>query len=83
MPCAEIFSKQDAAYKRSVLPIEVAARVAVEAAHEDYWYKFVGLEGRVIGMNTFGESAPGNVLLEHFGFTIDNVVANVEELLED
>ncbi|MCV6620829.1 MAG: transketolase [Cellvibrionaceae bacterium] len=83
MPCAEIFSKQDAAYKQSVLPIEVAARVAVEAAHEDYWYKFVGLEGRVIGMNTFGESAPGNVLLEHFGFTVDNVVANVEELLED
>ncbi|WP_299981322.1 transketolase [uncultured Pseudoteredinibacter sp.] len=83
MPCAEIFSKQDAAYKQSVLPIEVAARVAVEAAHEDYWYKFVGLEGRVIGMSTFGESAPGNVLLEHFGFTVDNVVANVEELLED
>ncbi|MBB6520509.1 transketolase [Pseudoteredinibacter isoporae] len=83
MPCAEIFSKQDAEYKQSVLPIEVAARVAIEAAHEDYWYKFVGLEGRVIGMNTFGESAPGNVLLEHFGFTVDNVVANVEELLED
>ncbi|GAA6151095.1 transketolase [Pseudoteredinibacter isoporae] len=83
MPCAEIFSKQDADYKQSVLPIEVAARVAIEAAHEDYWYKFVGLEGRVIGMSTFGESAPGNVLLEHFGFTVDNVVANVEELLED
>lgn len=83
MPCAEIFSKQDADYKQSVLPIEVAARVAIEAAHEDYWYKFVGLEGRVIGMNTFGESAPGNVLLEHFGFTVDNVLANVEELLED
>jgi len=83
MPCAEIYNAQDAAYKQSVLPIEVGARVAVEAAQEDYWYKYVGLEGRVVGMTTFGESAPGNVLLEHFGFTVANVVANVEELLED
>lgn len=83
MPCAEIYEKQDADYKQSVLPIEVAARVAVEAAHQDYWFKYVGLEGRVIGMSTFGESAPGGVLLEHFGFTVANVVANVEELLED
>ncbi|MCV6625806.1 MAG: transketolase [Cellvibrionaceae bacterium] len=83
MPCAEIFDAQDAAYKQSVLPIEVGARVAVEAAHQDYWWKYVGIEGRVVGMSSFGESAPGNVLLEHFGFTLDNVVANVEELLED
>ena len=83
MPCAEIFSAQDADYRQQVLPVEVAARVAVEAAHEDYWWKFVGLDGRVVGMNTFGESAPGGELMEHFGFTVENVVANVNELLED
>jgi len=83
MPCAEIFSAQDAEYRQQVLPVEVAARVAVEAAHEDYWWKFVGLDGRVVGMNTFGESAPGGELMEHFGFTVENVVANVNELLED
>jgi len=58
------------------------ARVAVEALHADYWYKFVGLDGRVIGMTTFGESAPGGELMQHFGFTADNVVAVVKELLE-
>jgi len=83
MPCAEIFCAQDAEYRQQVLPVEVAARVAVEAAHEDYWWKFVGLDGRVVGMNTFGESAPGGELMEHFGFTVENVVANVNELLED
>ncbi len=83
MPCAEIFSAQDAAYKQSVLPIEVGARVAIEAGHEDYWYKFVGLDGRIVGMSTFGESAPINDLMEHFGFTVDNVVATAEELLAE
>ncbi len=82
MPCAEIFSAQDAEYRQQVLPIEVAARVAVEAAHEDYWWKFVGLDGRVVGMSTFGESAPGGELMKHFGFTVDNVVATVEEVLD-
>ncbi len=82
MPCAELFCAQDAEYRQQVLPIEVGARVAVEAAHEDYWYKFVGLDGRVVGMNTFGESAPGGELMEHFGFTVDNVVAAVEEVLD-
>jgi transketolase len=82
MPCAEIFSAQDADYRQQVLPIEVAARVAVEAAHEDYWWKFVGLDGRVVGMSTFGESAPGGELMKHFGFTVDNVVATVEEVLD-
>ena len=61
----------------------VAARVAVETAHADYWYKYVGFDGRIVGMTTFGESAPGNKLLEHFGFTVDNIVSTVEELLED
>jgi transketolase len=60
MPCAEIFSAQDAAYRDAVLPPSVRARVAVEALHADYWYKFVGLDGRVVGMTSFGESAPGD-----------------------
>ena len=83
MPCAELFSAQDAEYQQSVLPIEVSARIAIEAAHEDYWYKFTGLEGRIIGMSTFGESAPGGALMEHFGFTVDNVLATAEDLLSD
>ena len=83
MPCAEIFAAQDAQYKQSVLPIEVGARIAIEAAHEDFWYKFVGLDGRIIGMNSFGESAPINDLMTHFGFTLDNVLAAADELLVD
>ena len=82
MPCTNIFDQQDAAYKQSVLPIEVTARVAIEAAHVDYWAKYVGLDGAVVGMSSFGESAPGNVLLEHFGFTVDNVVSTTLELLD-
>lgn len=83
MPCAEAFEKQDAAYRQSVLPVEVGTRVAVEAGHQDFWYKYVGLEGRIIGMTTFGESAPGGELMKEFGFTVENVVAAVQELLED
>ncbi|WP_283788957.1 transketolase [Bermanella sp. WJH001] len=81
MPCAEIFCKQDAAYIESVLPAAITARVAVEAAHKDYWYKFVGLNGAVVGMDTFGESAPIADLMKHFGFTVDAVVAAVEGVL--
>lgn len=81
MPCAEIFSAQDAAYRDTVLPPSVRARVAVEALHADYWYKFVGLDGRVVGMTSFGESAPGDLLLKEFGFTVDNVVSNVLEIV--
>ncbi|MFT7491699.1 MAG: transketolase [Pseudohongiellaceae bacterium] len=83
MPCAEIFAIQDAVYRQAVLPIEVAARIAIEAAHEDFWYKFVGLDGRIIGMNTFGESAPISDLMAHFGFTLENVLAAADELLAD
>jgi transketolase len=83
MPCAELFSAQEVAYQQSVLPIEVGARIAIEAAHEDYWYKFTGLEGRIIGMSTFGESAPGGALMEHFGFTTENVLATAEDLLSE
>jgi transketolase len=83
MPSTSVFDQQDVAYRESVLPISVGARVAVETAHVDYWYKYVGFDGRVVGMTTFGESAPGPALLEHFGFTVDNIVSTVEELLED
>ena len=81
MPCAEIFEQQDAAYREAVLPSDVLARVAVEALHADFWYKYVGLDGRVVGMTTFGVSAPAGELMKYFGFTVDNVVAVVEEVL--
>jgi len=81
MPCAEIFEAQDAAYRESVLPSDVLARVALEAAHMDYWYKYVGLDGRVVGMSSFGESAPAGELMQQFGFTVDNVVAAVEDVV--
>ena len=81
MPCAEVFEQQDAAYREAVLPSDILARVAVEALHADYWYKYVGLDGRVVGMTSFGESAPAGELMNYFGFTVDNVVAVVEEVL--
>jgi transketolase len=81
MPCAEIFSAQDAAYREAVLPAAVTARVAVEALHKDYWYKFVGLNGAIVGMDTFGESAPIADLMKHFGITTDAVVEAVNGLL--
>src|SRR5690606_29566259 len=83
MPCTSVFDAQDAEWKQKVLPAQVGARIAIEAAHPDYWYKYVGLEGRVIGMNTYGESAPAAQLFEAFGFTVDNILATAEELLED
>jgi transketolase len=82
MPCAELFELQDAEYRENVLPSDVLARVAVEALHADYWHKYVGLDGRIVGMTTFGESAPGSDLMRHFGFTTENVVAVVEEVLQ-
>ena len=81
MPCAEVFSAQDAAYREQVLPSNVLARVAVEAGHADYWHKFVGLDGRVVGMTSFGESAPAGELMKHFGFTVENVADTVEDIL--
>ncbi len=80
MPCAEEFVKQDAAYREAVLPSHIRARVAVEAAHVDYWWKFVGLDGRVIGMTTYGESAPAKDLYQHFGITTEAVVAAIKEI---
>ncbi|WP_343352219.1 transketolase [Pseudomonas sediminis] len=82
MPSTSVFDAQDAAYKQDVLPLQVGARIAIEASHADYWYKYVGLEGRIIGMTSFGESAPAPALFEHFGFTVDNIVATAEELLD-
>ena len=81
MPSTDAFDKQDAAYRESVLPKAVTARVAVEAGIADYWYKYVGLNGAIVGMTTFGESAPAELLFEEFGFTVDNVVAKAKELL--
>ena len=81
MPSVDAFLAQDADYQESVLPADISARVAVEAGIADYWYRFVGLQGAVVGMTSFGESAPGNVLFEHFGFTVDNVVSTVEGVL--
>ena len=81
MPCAEVFAAQDKAYQESVLPSSVRARVAVEAAHADWWAKYVGTDGLVVGMRSFGESAPGNELFKHFGFTAENVMKTMESLL--
>ncbi len=81
MPCMEEFEKQPKKYKESVLPTNVRARLAVEAGAKDCWYKYVGLDGAVIGMETFGASAPAGKLFEKFGFTVDNVVAKAKELL--
>ena len=83
MPCTSVYEAQDAGYKQSVLPLQVSARIAIEASHADYWYKYVGLEGRVIGMTTYGESAPAPALFEEFGFTLENILGKADELLED
>lgn len=81
MPSTDQFDKQDAAYRESVLPSAVSARVAIEAGIADYWYKYVGLNGAIIGMTSFGESAPAELLFDEFGFTVDNVVAKAKALL--
>ncbi|QXX95431.1 transketolase [Serratia marcescens] len=82
MPSTDAFDKQDAAYRESVLPAAVTARVAVEAGIADYWYKYVGLNGAIVGMTSFGESAPAEQLFAEFGFTVDNVVAKAQALLK-
>ncbi|MDD3450130.1 MAG: transketolase, partial [Gammaproteobacteria bacterium] len=81
MPCVEVFEAQDTAYRESVLPAAVTARVAVEAGVTASWYKYVGLQGRVVGIDRFGESAPAGQLFKEFGFTVENVVKSVEEVL--
>ncbi|WP_038145398.1 transketolase-like TK C-terminal-containing protein, partial [Vibrio nigripulchritudo] len=81
MPSTDAFDKQNAAYRESVLPSDVTARIAVEAGIADFWYKYVGFDGRIIGMTTFGESAPAGELFKMFGFTVENVVETANELL--
>jgi transketolase len=80
MPCADVFERQDAAYKAAVLGRGIP-RVAIEAGVTDFWYKYVGLEGAVVGIDTFGESAPAPVLFKHFGFTVENVVAKAKGVI--
>ena len=80
MPSTDVFDRQDAAYKAAVLG-KGLPRVAIEAGVTDFWYKYVGLEGAVVGIDTFGESAPAGVLFKHFGFTVENVVAKVKQVL--
>ena len=77
MPCSERFDVQSDQYKDSVLGKGIK-RVSIEASHSDWWRKYVGLEGDVIGMDSFGESAPGNVLFEHFGFTKDQIISKLD-----
>ncbi|GAM60951.1 transketolase [Vibrio ishigakensis] len=81
MPSTDAFDKQDAAYREAVLPSDVTARIAIEAGIADFWYKYVGFNGRIIGMTTFGESAPAGELFEMFGFTVNNAVTTAKELL--
>lgn len=81
MPSSNVFDAQDATYRESVLPSAVRKRIAIEAGHTDFWFKYVGLDGKVIGMSTFGESAPAPALFAHFGFTVENIVKQAQELL--
>ncbi len=81
MPCTDVFEKQDAAYRESVLPAAISSRVAVEAGIADYWYKYVGLNGAVVGMQTFGESGPAGQVFEYFGFSVDNVIKTMKSVL--
>ena len=80
MPSPEVFEQQSAEYRQQVLPVEVAARIAVEALHTDFWYKYVGLDGRIVGMTSFGESAPAEELFKLFGITVDNIVKTARSL---
>ncbi|MBC8953983.1 transketolase [Xenorhabdus sp. PB62.4] len=82
MPSTDAFDKQDAAYREAVLPAAVSARVAIEAGIADYWFKYVGINGDIVGMNTFGESAPADALFKEFGFTVENVVSKATALLK-
>lgn len=81
MPCTERFDAQEADYRDSVLPPDISKRIAIEASHKDFWYKYVGLGGAIVGMDTFGESAPASDLFQHFGFSLENVLQKVEALL--
>lgn len=81
MPSTTVFDQQDVDYRESVLPSHITKRVAIEAGIEDFWYKYVGLTGRIVAMKSFGESAPAEQLFKLFGFTVENVVAKAKEIL--
>ena len=80
MPCTDVFDRQDAAWRESVLPKAVRKRVAIEAGVSDFWRKYVGLDGAVIGIDTFGASAPIEALMPHFGFTVEHLIQVIREL---
>lgn len=82
MPNTRVFDQQDAAYRSGVLPTDVTARVAIEAGVTDYWWRFVGTHGAVVGIDTFGESAPARDVFVHFGFSVENVVKTAEQVLQ-
>lgn len=81
LPSTDVFDAQDESYRESVLPSDVSARVAVEAGIADYWYKYVGLKGQIVGMTSYGESAPADKLFPFFGFTVENVVSKAKKAL--
>jgi len=81
MPCTDQFDAQPDDYRESVLPAGVTNRIAIEAGVTEGWWRFVGTQGRVIGLDRFGESAPADKLFEHFGFTVANVLKNAREML--
>lgn len=81
MPSCELFDRQSDEYREAVLPKAITKRVAVEALAADYWYKYVGLEGRIIGMRSFGDSAPAEELFKFFGITSDAVYEAAKEIL--
>ena len=83
MPSTDVFLAQDDAYRESVIPSSVRARVAVEAAHPDYWYRFVGLDGAVVGIDRFGLSGKGAEVMEALGMTVDHVVAAIRGCLRE
>ena len=81
MPSTDVFLAQDEAYRQEVLPDTVSARVAIEAAASDYWYRFVGLQGKVVGIDRFGASAPAKDVFRDCGFTVEHVVAMTKEVI--
>ncbi len=82
MPATDIFDKQDVAYKESVLPENITARLAIEAGRSDTWYKYVGLKGEILGVDSFGASAPAEEVFAEFGFTEQNVIRIIINLLK-
>ena len=82
MPSTDVFEEQDEHYKSSVLPMSIDKRIAIEAGVTHYWRKYVGLTGKVIGLNAFGESAPAKDVFSHFGFSVDKIIETIESVLD-